>query len=166
MGVTGTGLLSLNGYKSARKPHRKEETHNLRKVSRFLFNSEPHTLTDQGLLQCWSPARNLRFSRLPYRELARRLQASWPTVANDPSWYINIESTHSPSPLWIGSFPLRMSQNPQRAILRSSPSRQPADQTRHARSREPNVPSCLHLRREGTGTEMPGWGCDFTKGEW
>ena len=29
----------LNGHKSARKPHRKEETHNLSKVSRFLFKS-------------------------------------------------------------------------------------------------------------------------------
>ena len=48
-------------------------------------NSEPHAVIDQGLPQCCSPARDLRFSRLPYKELARRQQASWPNVANDPN---------------------------------------------------------------------------------
>ena len=41
IGVTGTHLLSLkhalNGHKSAHEPQRKEEAHNLSKVSWFLF---------------------------------------------------------------------------------------------------------------------------------
>ena len=32
-------FMGCTGHKSARKPHRKEETHNLSKVSRFLFKS-------------------------------------------------------------------------------------------------------------------------------
>ena len=80
MDVTGTGLLSLNGHKSARKPKRKEETHNLSKVSRFLFNSFYIRRVQKQLF--FLPYKSLYFERYATVPMATSFELRPPVFRN------------------------------------------------------------------------------------